>query len=78
VSDDLIGEDWNYHVITVTEGGADFDDFSLDEILGCYRSFSNPYQKWTQEKWTSQIMALRLGDTMSLNGCSKLYVLRKH
>jgi len=64
-----LGYKIRYHVVTVTEGGADFDDF--DTIASLVRFF--------REMTDADVVKLaraQLGDEFTVDGCSRGYVLK--
>lgn len=61
----------NYHVVTVTEGGADFEDF--DNLAKLISRFANDLS----DTDIALLAKMQLGERRSLNGNSFVYALLK-
>lgn len=63
-----------YHVCTVTEGGADFEDYSAWEDIPID---VNPWFNTDGgARVRDELAAAEIGDEIALDGCSTCYVLK--
>lgn len=56
-----------YHVVTVQEGGADFDDYdTLSSLISAYN---------VKDEDIKALVMGKIGDQFSVDGCSSVYFL---